>query len=106
MSTGEGWPDVMLNSIDAVGVDVAPQRSFRDENALFYFAYIPLCVWFVLGLVIGAIIDEFTDLRRQRDVNKNLELLMTAEQRKALCSYLLFNNRCYVLAIIDCFCRA
>jgi hypothetical protein len=83
-STGEGWPDVMFAGIDAPErVDIAPVRGRDPLSTVFFIAQVGFTAWFVLGLVFGAIVDTFNDLRKDRQISKHAgELLITDEQRQ------------------------
>jgi len=83
MSTGEGWPDVLFSTTDMTKVGESPQRSNNLFNSVYFFGFVPLGVWFVLGLVIGSVIDTFNDMRKEFEVkHKTGGLLLTEKQKQ------------------------
>jgi hypothetical protein len=58
MST-EGWSDVMMDGIDAVGVGRQPQRDYAPWNSLFFIAWIVLGTFFMVNLFVGVLIDTY-----------------------------------------------
>jgi voltage-dependent calcium channel R type alpha-1E len=46
MSTGEGWPETMNNAMDITDVNKRPERDASARNAIYFMAFVPLCVRF------------------------------------------------------------
>jgi hypothetical protein len=96
MSTGEGWPETLGNLMDVTGVEIQPERDAAPLNALFIMAFVPLCIWFVLGLVVGTIVDAFDEIRsseseangdstdptEQGSLESSNEVILTKDQRR------------------------
>eukprot|EP01065_Artemidia_motanka_P051703 TRINITY_DN915_c3_g1_i1.p1 TRINITY_DN915_c3_g1~~TRINITY_DN915_c3_g1_i1.p1 ORF type:complete len:2117 (+),score=680.72 TRINITY_DN915_c3_g1_i1:180-6530(+) len=67
VAIGEAWSDIMYQGIDAVGEGKAPELNYRPVNALFFIIFHVIGSFFCLNLIIGILISEFTDQRRQLD---------------------------------------
>ena len=59
MAGMEGWPDIMYQGVDAVDVDVAPQRDFNLVSSLYFVLWIIMGGMFVLNLFVGVIVDTY-----------------------------------------------
>ena len=78
MAGMEGWPDVMYQGIDAVGVDEAPVRDASVSSGLFFVLWIVVGGMFVLNLFVGVIVDTYTDVKEEDEGTKT----MTDDQRQ------------------------
>ena len=78
MAGMEGWPDVMYQGIDAVGVDEAPLRDASVASGLFFVLWIVVGGMFVLNLFVGVIVDTYTDVKEEDEGTKT----MTDDQRQ------------------------
>ena len=66
--TGDNMPDLMWHGMDAVGEDMAPQRTdFSPAAALFFIAWILVGTFVALNLFVGAIVENFYRIRAQND---------------------------------------
>ena len=59
LSTKDGWVDEMYKGIDAVGVDMQPQKNHNEYMALFFIIYLLVVGFFVVNMFVGVIIDNY-----------------------------------------------
>ena len=78
MATGDGWDEVMFVGMDSRGPGLAPQRNDMSASSLYFVAWIFVGCFFSLNLFIGAIVDTFTQIKKENDGSAT----MTAEQRQ------------------------
>jgi hypothetical protein len=78
-STTEGWVDMMLAGIDAVGIDMQPIRNAFEGWAFFYIAIIVVLSFFVMQLFVGVIIDNFNTMNKE--LSNQGSALITKEQQ-------------------------
>jgi hypothetical protein len=67
MSSGETWPSVMFNCIDATGVDRSMKQDSSRISALYFFAFIIIGTFFFLNLFTGVVFDNFLRLKKEMD---------------------------------------
>eukprot|EP00795_Rhopilema_esculentum_P010830 gene10830-19646_t len=60
-STGEGWPDVMFNAIDATGIDRGPLLNNQLQVSLFFIFYVIIFMFFFLNIFVALIILTFQE---------------------------------------------
>lgn len=60
-STGEGWPSVMFNAIDATGLDTGPVENNKPEIALFFLFFVIIMSFFFLNIFVALIILTFQE---------------------------------------------
>ena len=77
MATGEGWPSIMFQTTDITNVDYQPRRDNQPWNAYYFVLFIAITVFFFLELVIGAIFQNFIELKRKTELG-----LLTDDQRR------------------------
>jgi len=53
------WPDILFNSIDAVGVDMVMKEDNNVPIALIFIIYIFVTTFFIMNLFISVIVDKF-----------------------------------------------
>lgn len=58
MST-EGWIDVMLNAVDAVGINQEPVKNSAEFSVFFFMLFIVVGHLFVLNMFVGVVINCF-----------------------------------------------
>eukprot|EP01090_Pellita_catalonica_P021857 TRINITY_DN8296_c0_g1_i2.p1 TRINITY_DN8296_c0_g1~~TRINITY_DN8296_c0_g1_i2.p1 ORF type:complete len:559 (+),score=91.11 TRINITY_DN8296_c0_g1_i2:693-2369(+) len=80
MGSEESWPGVMYNALDVTDVDEQPRRNASPWNALFFLAFIPIGGWLMVGLFIGALVDQFNKVRLEENVGASL--FLTEGQQK------------------------
>uniref|UniRef100_P56698-2 Isoform 2 of Probable voltage-dependent N-type calcium channel subunit alpha-1B n=1 Tax=Diplobatis ommata TaxID=1870830 RepID=P56698-2 len=61
VSTGEGWPTVLKNSIDATEEDQGPSPSYRMEMSIFYVVYFVVFPFFFVNIFVALIIITFQE---------------------------------------------
>lgn len=59
VSSLEGWPDIMLQSINVVGVDKGPKQENATRYMLFFVFFILLGSFFFLNFFIGVLFMKF-----------------------------------------------
>ena len=77
MATGEGWPGIMFKTADITEVDHHPKRDNQMWNTYYFVLFISITVFFFLELVIGAIFQNFIELKRKTEMG-----LLTDDQRR------------------------
>ncbi|XP_069119459.1 voltage-dependent calcium channel type A subunit alpha-1-like isoform X4 [Argopecten irradians] len=75
VTTGEGWPDVLKNSMDSTVEDRGPKPGYRMEMAIFYVFFFVVFPFFFVNIFVALIIITFqeqgeSDLGDQ-DLDKN-----------------------------------
>eukprot|EP00794_Sanderia_malayensis_P016249 gene16249-17890_t len=60
-STGEGWPNVMFNAIDATGIDKGPLLNNQIQVALFFIFFVIIFTFFFLNIFVALIILTFQE---------------------------------------------
>nr|CDS32307.2 voltage dependent calcium channel [Hymenolepis microstoma] len=61
VTTGEGWPDIMKNSIDATGVSQGPKADYRQHVAIFYVVFFIVFPFFFVNIFVALIIITFKE---------------------------------------------
>ncbi|ESN95222.1 hypothetical protein HELRODRAFT_128993, partial [Helobdella robusta] len=61
VQTGEGWPLVLRNSIDATHKDEGPQPGYRMQMAIFYIIYFIVFPFFFINIFVALIIITFQE---------------------------------------------
>jgi len=77
-ATGDGWEEFMWAGMDAVGVDVAPERNDGSFAAFFFVLWIVVGNFVSINLFVGAIVDNFTRIKQESDGSAT----MTPEQQQ------------------------
>jgi len=77
MATGEGWPNIMFAACDVTAVGFQPKRDASWFLAYYFVLFITVTVFFFLELVIGAIFQNFINLKRE-----NNSVVLTDSQRR------------------------
>ena len=60
-STGEGWPSVMFNAIDATGLNTGPIENNKPEIALYFLFFVIIMSFFFLNIFVALIILTFQE---------------------------------------------
>lgn len=75
VQTGEGWPAVLKNSMDATYIGYGPQPLFRLESAIFYIVYVIVFPFFFINIFVALIIITFQEQGenelQDQDLDKN-----------------------------------
>lgn len=61
VSSLEGWPDIMIQTIDMTDVDLGPLKEYSVGNALFYIIFIFIGSFFFLNFFIGVLFLKFNE---------------------------------------------
>ena len=64
VQTGEGWPGVLQNSMDATFEDYGPLPHFRLEMSLFYIVFFIVFPFFFVNIFVALIIITFQEQGR------------------------------------------
>ena len=59
VSTFEGWPALLMLSIDSVEVDHGPIENYRPVISVFYISFIIIIAFFMLNIFVGFVIVTF-----------------------------------------------
>ncbi|XP_046670137.1 voltage-dependent calcium channel type A subunit alpha-1 isoform X3 [Homalodisca vitripennis] len=61
VQTGEGWPQVLQNSMAATYVGMGPIQNFRIEMSIFYIVYFVVFPFFFVNIFVALIIITFQE---------------------------------------------
>ncbi|GLV41113.1 cacophony [Carabus blaptoides fortunei] len=61
VQTGEGWPQVLQNSMSATYEDQGPIQNFRIEMSIFYIVYFVVFPFFFVNIFVALIIITFQE---------------------------------------------
>uniref|UniRef100_A0A1B0DF69 Ion transport domain-containing protein n=1 Tax=Phlebotomus papatasi TaxID=29031 RepID=A0A1B0DF69_PHLPP len=61
VQTGEGWPQVLQNSMAATYEDKGPIQNFRIEMSIFYIVYFVIFPFFFVNIFVALIIITFQE---------------------------------------------
>ena len=73
ISTGEGWPTVLWNSVQATGVDTGPKKNYRMGVAIFYIIFFIVFPFFFVNIFVALIIITFQEEGDKSMSNTTLE---------------------------------
>ncbi|CAH8494843.1 unnamed protein product [Dicrocoelium dendriticum] len=76
VTTGEGWPSVLKNSIDSTYADHGPRTDFRQEMAIFYVIFFIVFPFFFVNIFVALIIITF----QKQGENELIELELDKNQ--------------------------
>jgi hypothetical protein len=65
VSTLEGWPDIMMYSVDSVDVDKGPQMESQPVFVYFYILFILIGSFFLLNFFIGVLFMKYTAAQKE-----------------------------------------
>jgi len=65
VSSLEGWPDIMIQAVDATAVDEGPAIENASLNAYFFVAFILIGTFFFLNFFIGVLFLNFKAAQKQ-----------------------------------------
>uniref|UniRef100_A0A8C4QZD7 Calcium voltage-gated channel subunit alpha1 B n=1 Tax=Eptatretus burgeri TaxID=7764 RepID=A0A8C4QZD7_EPTBU len=61
VSTGEGWPKVLMHSVQATGEEQGPSPSHRMEMSIFYVVFFIVFPFFFVNIFVALIIITFQE---------------------------------------------
>lgn len=61
VQTGEGWPQILQNSMAATYEDQGPIQNFRIEMSIFYIVYFIVFPFFFVNIFVALIIITFQE---------------------------------------------
>ncbi|KAH8859404.1 Voltage-dependent calcium channel type A subunit alpha-1 [Schistosoma japonicum] len=93
VTTGEGWPAVLKNSIDSTVADRGPTPDFRQEMAIFYVVFFIVFPFFFVNIFVALIIITFQNQGEneliEMDLDKNQKRCIDfAINARPLCRYM------------------
>ena len=59
VSSLEGWPDIMLQSVDATAINMGPKEEASVKNSLFFVIFIMIGSFFFLNFFIGVLFLKY-----------------------------------------------
>ena len=78
VAVGEGWAQIMYKGIDARGIGEGPEENSNPIAALFFVVFHVVGNFFCLNLIIGILINNFTENRKKMSASDKL----TERQKK------------------------
>lgn len=73
VSTFEGWPSLLYNSIDSQAEDRGPIHNYRPIVAIYYIVYIIIIAFFMVNIFVGFVIVTFQNEGEQEYKNCDLD---------------------------------
>jgi voltage-dependent calcium channel L type alpha-1D len=73
VTTFEGWPQLLYNSIDSNKEDYGPIHNFRPIVATYYIVYIIIIAFFMVNIFVGFVIVTFQNEGEQEYKNCDLD---------------------------------
>eukprot|EP00736_Rhodelphis_marinus_P010022 Rmarinus@m.20403 len=67
VTTLEGWTNVMWAVVDSVAVDKAPEKDHSRFFVVLFIIFILICSVFIMNLVVGVVVDTFTNLKKHNE---------------------------------------
>ncbi|XP_076093874.1 voltage-dependent calcium channel type A subunit alpha-1-like isoform X10 [Mytilus galloprovincialis] len=93
VTTGEGWPEILKNSMEATKEDHGPKQAYRMEMAIYYVVFFIVFPFFFVNIFVALIIITFqeqgeSDLGSQ-DLDKNQKQCIDfAVSARPVCRYM------------------
>ena len=81
--TSEGWTNLMWNGVDAVGINLEPQRSTNPHLILYFLIFMAICSIIILNLFVGVVIDT-NATEKEKLLNTNQLTLLQLEYSDTL----------------------
>ena len=72
VAVGEGWGAIMYRGIDATSVGEGPSRNNNPLAALFFVIFHVVGNFFCVNLIVGIMINNFTEKRKEMSVTSGL----------------------------------
>ncbi|KAM7535837.1 hypothetical protein Aperf_G00000089186 [Anoplocephala perfoliata] len=73
VTTGEGWPDIMKNSIDATAVNRGPKSDYQQQVSIFYVVFFIVFPFFFVNIFVALIIITFKEQGENELVDHELD---------------------------------
>eukprot|EP01012_Entosiphon_sulcatum_P053801 TRINITY_DN740_c0_g1_i1.p1 TRINITY_DN740_c0_g1~~TRINITY_DN740_c0_g1_i1.p1 ORF type:complete len:2364 (+),score=263.90 TRINITY_DN740_c0_g1_i1:1645-8736(+) len=67
VSTLEMWSQIMYQTIDGVGVDVAPQLNSNPAVGIYFVVFVSLGTFFIANLFVGVLVYHFNSVKLKMD---------------------------------------
>ncbi|EUB57745.1 Voltage-dependent L-type calcium channel subunit alpha-1D [Echinococcus granulosus] len=97
VTTGEGWPDIMKNSIDATDVNYGPKADYRQQVAIFYVIFFVVFPFFFVNIFVALIIITFKEQGENELVDHELD--KNQKQEKKMLYFISLQKQCIDFAI-------
>ncbi|CAD7948881.1 unnamed protein product, partial [Amoebophrya sp. A25] len=96
--TTEGWVVVMLAVVDQDGIFQDPIRDNTELWVVFFWVYSLVGYFFLANVVIGVIIDNFNQMKREAEEGTNEQkVLSEAQHRWYQCQKIFYATRSFFL---------
>ena len=59
VSSLEGWPDIMIQTLDITDVGLGPTKENNNQNMFFFVSFIIIGSFFLLNFFIGVLFLNF-----------------------------------------------
>ncbi|THD27891.1 Voltage dependent calcium channel [Fasciola hepatica] len=97
VTTGEGWPGILKNSMDATEVNHGPREDYQQQMAIFYIVFFIVFPFFFVNIFVALIIITFQEQGEnelvEHELDKNQKQCMEfAINAKPLCRYMPSNR--------------
>ena len=79
----EMWPTIMYRVVDSTAPGLAPQTNNMREASVYFVCFIVVGSFFIIGLFVGVVVDEYRKQHQRYTVSNNLSL----SQRQYLLAY-------------------
>nr|BAA13136.2 voltage-dependent calcium channel [Heterololigo bleekeri] len=73
VTTGEGWPMVLKNSMDSTSDDMGPKPGYRMEMAIYYVVFFIVFPFFFVNIFVALIIITFQEQGENELVDQDLD---------------------------------
>lgn len=61
VSSLEGWPDIMIQSLDVTDINLGPKKENQSGNMMFFVIFIIIGSFFLLNFFIGVLFLKFNE---------------------------------------------
>ncbi|CAD7968728.1 unnamed protein product [Amoebophrya sp. A120] len=96
--TTEGWVVIMLAVVDQDGIYADPIRDNIELWVIFFWIYSLVGYFFLANVVIGVIIDNFNQMKRDAEADTSEQkVLSEAQQRWVQCQKVFYATRSFFL---------
>uniref|UniRef100_A0A8C2J522 Calcium channel, voltage-dependent, T type, alpha 1H subunit a n=1 Tax=Cyprinus carpio TaxID=7962 RepID=A0A8C2J522_CYPCA len=81
LSCKDGWVNIMYDGLDAVGVDMQPERNHNPWMLLYFISFLLIVSFFVLNMFVGVVVENFHKCRQDQEEE---EARLREEKRQRL----------------------
>jgi len=67
VSSLEGWPDVMINSLDVTRIGQGPEKEFNIKGMFFFIIFILIGSFFFLNFFIGVLFLKYNEAQAEEN---------------------------------------